>query len=779
VYQDAYVRLSPHGALVVGQPIGPGNLLFVDVMRDVPISELRRLPFNVFRDASRILVRSRAGYRRRDGLRRRLPRAVAYQLDRWRWSRLDGGTAARATRSSLLMDLEQQVHRGGLQCSFGVLHQPLGQEPWIESDDDWPRAYIDRARAVEIESLLRHAGAVWQPDGYHYLLPSGEHAPGFVRTANAIRTPRDAGVLASWLRQHARPGLGMVLDTGTLTPVALALEAGMRADGIPIGPVEVLDHYPSTSYDVFRAVRAAQRENAVLALLSVSSSGRVRDHLIQAMRALETTLDSPRALRVVEVLVSKQSVERPEERWGKARLRTWHPRPGDEPIIPAGSGHAEACAECRSDDRSLLVPIDPDTFEAVFPASVTRMMPSLTDARRNRPLWEACDGTDAISLEDRPRPGVEMFRPLGQMPIRVDLERLFSSERFRASAADVVRGEIDAMGASTAGIDTLLVLDDDHDKYAADFIDRIRPCFSDALEIARFPRDGAWGTALVETVKQASGIAILTKGTVTGTSIQRALVAAQRYRQPGEQITGIIGYARLNDKRAWETLENSFARRLVCAFHGYLGHRSPLQSERATLDNLTNSSGLSALSAAAREFFDRRGEFCSAPEGSPGEGLFWGASSNDRLTPNSIFGQGLRPRATYVGVASAMERSRQEAEAKAAPARYVFDMPAIVRSYYDPLILSAIIRWLEPSEQWWGENDADVEGVIHDMMRRSGSERLVLVPELLLASAQGKVAPAALRAVVAYAETLRGSSDFSAAELAPVELGLLLAPSGQ
>lgn len=45
MYQDAYVRLSPHGAIVVGQPIGPGNLLFVDVMRDVPISELRRLPF--------------------------------------------------------------------------------------------------------------------------------------------------------------------------------------------------------------------------------------------------------------------------------------------------------------------------------------------------------------------------------------------------------------------------------------------------------------------------------------------------------------------------------------------------------------------------------------------------------------------------------------------------------------------------------------------------------------------------------------------------------------
>lgn len=747
---DAYVRLGRQGARYWGQPAGPENLLFVDVVAEAPLSLMRSLPFSVLRDPSRILVRSRTGFRRSEGLFRRVPQNVR------RVMLPEAGAADQESGgpSPALREVRDYVERAELDCAYGVLHQPLGKVPWVESEVEWDENFIERARAIELRSMLEWGDAIWTPADYHYLLPSGEHSPGFVRLGSAIRGPRDAEVMASWLRQHVRPGLGIVLDNGTLTPVALALQGTMRSRGVEPGSVEVLKGYPATSYDVFSALRAAQKSNAVLALLSVNSSGRVRDNLITGMQTLETAVTDQRALRVVETLISKQETSTCEETFSKVTVRTWHPMPGEPPLVSHGSDFAEACQLCRDEKRSLVVPISPDDFDGVFPASIDRLTPSISDTDRNRRLWELCDSVDAIELQVAPRAGVAARRPIGDMNIRIDLEALIDGADFRSQTALAFERELRTLEGSPAP-DVILVAEDEDGSHMDELIQALRPVLGDVdPDKVVIPRANQWSDEAQRQVREANEIAILAAGAVTGATLQQLLVGAQRHRAPGEEITGLVVHARLGDERAWQTLENSYGNRLLAAYHSYLPLHSPLDDEAEVLAGVRDGQ-LDGLSDEAQEFFERRRRYCSDPQAESTMGLFWGTDSTSTLTPNSIFGEGLRGLAVYVAVASSMERRRQEAGSRATPTRQVFDMPAILRSYYDPMIISAVLRWLRPSERWWGESNEDAKGTVQGLMDRAqAGDRPILAAELLVAASQGKLPTSATEVARSWASKL-------------------------
>jgi hypothetical protein len=159
--------------------------------------------------------------------------------------------------------------------------------------------------------------------------------------------------------------------------------------------------------------------------------------------------------------------------------------------------------------------------------------------------------------------------------------------------------------------------------------------------------------------------------------------------------------------------------------------------------------------------------------------LFWGGDAGSHLSPNSLFGETLAGTTVYVAVASAMERARKEQRMLATPARRVFEMPAIARSYYDPLILSAVLRWLQPHEAWWGFEPRAEAQAVHELIARaqaaSGHLR-ILLPELLLAAAQGKLNRAGIAVVQACGWTRLDESGLDPGERAPLELGLALLP---
>jgi hypothetical protein len=679
--------------------------------------------------------------------------------------------------SARLRELQDLVEREDLGCGFGVLHQPVGQAPWIESPGEIDRGYLDRARAVELEALLRLSNAVWTPDDYHYLLPSGEHAPGFVRLANAVREPRDAEVLASWLHRHIRDGLGLVLDTGTLSPVALALHAEMRAAGLEPGPVEVLRGYPATQYDVSRAVRNAQRENAVLALLSVNSSGRVLSLLLDGMRSVVPIPVPGAPYQAIETFISKQPVEAHADQESGVSVAMWHPRPGGAPLVAYGAEAKRTCELCTSEDRATLVPISPDSFEGTFTATINTLTPSVPDADFNRALWEQCDRGEVIYLNAQPRSEVSIHRPPGRMAVRIDMNTLIERPDFRDAVVHALSHQLARSGESLEADLVLMREDEAEAAGAAELVEALSPILGEDAAIKAFPHRGDWGAELKSTVSSAKKIVVLALGAVSGTTLQNALVAAQRAREPGYPISGLVLHARLPERRAWQTLKNSYGGRLFYAFHSYLPLISPLDAEAQTLDELRSDGG-SLPEGAIEEFFDRRRRFCAEPGDEPELGLFWGSQPKQTVTPNSIFGEALRGPAVYLAVASAMERARKEARARATPERRVFELSAIVRSYYDPLILSAILRWLRPHEAFWGYQLYEAETTVMEMLGRAPAEdRRVLIPELLLAAAQGKVTRPGVLAARACAQAMLDGDDLSDEAKAALQLGLLLTPS--
>lgn len=789
--RDGYLRLTHQGPRMGPTPAeGPGALVFVDIEPEAfeagSYTTLRDAPFEAVRSARWLLVRAVEQPVAVGGL---LPAAVRERVEAVRVpgagllrraieaapSQVRTAITPRSDRlfSSQLEQLREQVLRMRLRCGMGILHQPFGAPAEIEGDLPNDEALPERARAAELEALLEWGNAVWRPSDYHYRLPSGEHAANFVRVANSLQEPRDAQVLASWLRPDLADGAGLVIDTGTLNAVALAAAADMRAAGLDIGPVSVLDTYPTTDVDVRRAVGRARRRNAIVALLSVNSSGQVRDRLISALSDIGIG-----ARTSLHVMLNKHEVTSDCTQERGIPTHTWHPRPGSAPLIRAGASTEEACDLCQDHRTSTLVPVSPATFDATLKAAVRTITPSVSDPRLNRALWELCDAHDAIVLETQPRDELAPYRRPGPMPIRLDFQAMLLDKRFRERAVRALRANMHDEGwrdlPGELESDVLLV---PHRELAldgmAELIDELRPVIGTPRTIG-FPLDESWEGDLRDAVRGARSLAVLMLGTVTGTHLYQALTESQTLRDPGELLTAIVLHPRMEEARSWETLENAYGHRLFYAWHSYLRPRSPIREEAETLDVFGQSQDSDALSDPARAFLDERRRFCT--EVSLDEsGLFWGSTPDQHLTPNSIYGEALKGPATYVAVASAMERARKQTLVRAEPERRVFEMDAIARSYYDPLILSSVLRWLEPHEPWWGWRVEDSRSIIAEMLGRLGEDdqRLVLVCELLLASAQGKLARPALGELRAFAEAL---AENLSERSGPLELGLALAP---
>lgn len=196
-------------------------------------------------------------------------------------------------------------------------------------------------------------------------------------------------------------------------------------------------------------------------------------------------------------------------------------------------------------------------------------------------------------------------------------------------------------------------------------------------------------------------------------------------------------------QRDRDTIINPFGKdRFVSVFESLLPFDvSPLDEEARFLK------GFSSKSSIARcDYYDRRLEYLMTKH-IPGDypiGPLWGIAPgiNDRLRPGSIYGEGLSALATLVAVGSAVHRKRYFHSALGGrPEWRQFEIPAIVRSYYDPLIVCSVLRWLRAEECWWGREASQSKQVINEMIRGYDAveDQVLVVAELLLASAMGKV----------------------------------------
>jgi hypothetical protein len=719
---------------------------------------------------------------------RRIPATFAGQYDGLlliRGRRMDGPDGEFVDK---LRFLTERMPLGLRVC---VLRQPLGSAPRIEPLDgsavEEEADYLARARAIELEALLEFGHAIWRPTNYHYRLITGEHAGAYIKLGDAIREPRDADLIASWLHERMGPDVGLVLDTGTLTPIAQALRLAVAQAGEgEMGPVAVLDHHPRTGGDIDAALDVASGDQGrVVAIVSISSSGSLLERLKGALQRKGPSLQEAH----VEVLVDK--LQRPVK---DDSVDVWTPLPGQKALVEVGTRDEIGCLLCRDPSRAVVIPINPFSFDAMLPTQLKRIVPDTRDPLANRPFWEAAKRTKAVAVEREAHAAIRRHRsdklPMG---IKLSMDRVITDAGLRKALITRVK-KLQHDEQLSSGADLVLVAEHEYDDGFADFWAAVHPVIAPAVpEPVPFPPHGDFSDELRERVRGASDILIFALGAVTGGSLQRALVGVQDARKGlsgSFETHALVVHARPATAREWQTVENSYRHtgtlpHLHFAWKSLLPDRSPLREEGVLLGKLDLSES-SELEAGERTFVEQRLQLChreirqddEETAGGEGEGavrVLWGAvPEEDRLTPNSLYGQELDAITTYVAVGSAMAAALARPEAEV-PELRVFDLAAMTRSYYDPIILSCFLRWLRPHEAFWGWNATEASTTaMHIIERAEGKHRKLLVPEMLLAAAHGKLTADARDVVTGVAKELRGEDEF-VAERAAIGVGLRLA----
>ena len=149
--------------------------------------------------------------------------------------------------------------------------------------------------------------------------------------------------------------------------------------------------------------------------------------------------------------------------------------------------------------------------------------------------------------------------------------------------------------------------------------------------------------------------------------------------------------------------------------------------------------------------------------------VFWGMTSHDlhqhSVRGRLLYGHGLDCLSAYAAIGSTLHFTRLNERPAAAPRWVMFNMGRLVRSYFDAIIACSAIRWAQPGELWWGadrDDPDDVRGSVSFLLAQAAAgtddyetdestEQVILLPEMLLAAAQGKVPTVAHDLIVASA----------------------------
>ena len=706
-----------------------------------------------------------------DGAVLRLPPAFMAQRDATLIFRLENVTDAVDLPRSVAASIATWSSVGRI----ARLIQPLGEAPKLEvlhgSDlsEEEQKEVLARARAVELEALLDFGQAIWRPSNFHYRLITGEHAGAYIKLGDAIRRPRDAEVLASWLHCHIRENTGVILDTGTLTPVAQALQTAAARSGVNLGQITTLDNYPRTVVDVGATLdRVSGDDGRILVVLSVSSTGSLLERVQNALARKGDSIEPE-----IVLMVNKGEESSLEE------VDLWSPLQEQKPLVPSGSPGEIGCRWCREPGRATVVPINPFTFDAMLPAQFETEVPDIEDPKANRPLWEAAQRTGAIAVEQPAHQAVRRYRsdkvPMG---IVMRSERLITDQGFR----DALKSRVTEL-QETSGMrqDSDLVLVPEHEageEHFDEFWGDIRTVIAPSVEVVTpYPLGESFSPELEAAIQGAATILVFQLGTVSGGTIQRALVGVQGARGHDDHFAlhGFIVHARPATRRELDTITNSYGKvgpeqQLRIGWTSVLPDRSPLREEHISLRTLDTAE----LTPPQKAFFETRSQLCGGGYVDDRAPVLWGSKPEDHLTPNAIYGHDLDPATTYVAVGSAMAAALGTPDLITPEVR-VFEMAAIARSYYDPLILGSMLRWLRPHEIFWGWTGAEAKTTaLHIVARAEGLGRQILVPEMLLAAAQGKLTREVASVAVAAASTLVDDPETPEEVRASAEVGLLL-----
>ena len=821
-----YARLTPTGIELESHPATrPGAVLFADL--------------NVDHDGSVPIAHVVAAI---EQLRELSPSGlgnISTVLFRWPQLAVASSVIDESDLGRVWQQVDELFERMNISALAGLVCAPLGASPTITWGPD-SLAPADRAgpgddmsgycwkewllacREVELTALLQHGRGIWRPRHYHYRLPSGRHSATFVRLGDAVRSVRDADVLAWWLHEHAAEDLGVVLDTSTIVPIILALRNSMAMNGLRLGKTVSLASYPATRVEFRSSVGRAHRGgNPVLALLSVNSSGSVRDRLLSALSANDNAESEGAEGVKGEPLIWSQHTFVDKMGTNVHHLDTSRSRPDDRTSVWSSQGERaemvpEDCRLCHDPSRSRTVQIDPKSFDGLVLPDPVLVTPDIRVADSARVFWHLCDQTGALTLDDDPHESVARVRPHGgRMGVVIEYDDLLREQVALEIAPDPNDPEGMPTTEALEPISELIAqveerLDRQHrendesarisSREAIDFIKSAELVVGLDSEfgrahgggrklatqiIASWNDDDASDRQIIEfsltdeqknrklesTIRSATNVCIFVLDVVTGTSLHLILAWIQEIRRKsglGRCEVGVfVLHFRPSSWRARAVISNPFGDdRFVAAFESVLPDGpSPLAVERKLLEEYELVDSISSMA-----YFQKRLRFLRGEADSPGgevqnNGIFWGlreGSEVARLRPGSLFGERLTAKAALMAVGSGIQRRRHhDQDLGEIPEWRQFEIPAIFASYFDCLIVCSILRWLEKEECWWGREVGRSGDVIESLLNQHTNlaERVVILGELLLASVMGKIPNKAIDVIIDKSVELVGEAE--------------------
>ena len=314
----------------------------------------------------------------------------------------------------------------GSRLRVGVIQHQVGHRPHLywgrwDPDEDDLNAMLPRLRAVETEALIRRHNAIWEPTNYHYRLPNGDHSDIFIRVADAINEPQDAYVMACWLSDQLCDRIGIVVDTGGLTPLIVQVESFLTRFNWAIGPTAILDAYPAGRAVVRQTVENAQNENTtrIMAVLSVSSTGTLQRHLLDELEhialngEIESKLDYVLNVIVNRAATSDDSHEIVSDNDSRMGEFWWN---------IARHSHTDSsgiCSLCGHSEKAPLVGVDPRTYGAMALPVPHLVMPDTDHAKAGQLFWERASEYEGLAIEVKPHPSSRGARAKrSALPIR-------------------------------------------------------------------------------------------------------------------------------------------------------------------------------------------------------------------------------------------------------------------------------------------------------------------------------------------------------------------------
>ena len=807
---DGYARLTGVGVEVLSAPV-EGGLLFVDLALSATddwsrvADAWRSVAPSVIGLCSRVVMRSPVV--RFDGPLDDVPaddeRRVLFSPrgDDWKWD-----VEQLADRVVGLL----REHRLPARDVY-AFELPLAGEAVVSSG--MTPEMLGRCRAVEMEALLRATSALWEPVSYHYQLPSGDHAGSYVRLADVFNDRRAAAALASWLYGSITSSTAVVIDSGTLTPLVDQLDGMLQRASLrlPVTPgliaVETLDRYPRSRFQYLRHFRALGDVD-VLAVLSVSSSGRTYGMLEQSLK--ETVTGTWRA----ECLVTRDKRDR------STALAPSHDQGRQPAWLALAVSRPETSAECqlcRNPDRARVVRIDPRTFGAMVLPAPRHEMPDIASASRNASLFNRYEfvlaGAPGILLSpsEQSRLRAQPFRrgdqrekvrfePLGFLA-RADVAETITArldELDGLPARDPAREDIQqALRRVREAAPTAVVCDEEEVRTLAGALGADRPELNEqaARELAEtqflLAAQAVCGgvervitvgqgddDTLTERLGDATRFLLLVAGLQTGVTLQHLVIKLQDSTQVDPVITALVVHAHPHNASAWGSVRNTFGGKrnpaLLALWLTYIPARSPFAEEHELLSSVQDAWLADSRFGAAERYHERLEWTKPANGQSVPVSPFWSMHPM-QLRRTSRFGD-LDDRRTFAAMGAAVAESLERYEQAGAPEWVQLDLANALRSYFDGILHASLLRWVAPSRAYWGGQSNSV-ALIDELAGRfsdTPKDWHLLLAELLLAAALGKVPDAGVETIRAHAKSLLDAGESGDEQLSFVELGFIL-----